>query len=107
VILVALPIDGFLFIREFKINVFQLLRPYVPYLWRVALIGSLGVVVMIRVTTPSVLTVATTVVLVGLAYLLLVIPHAWRSPLGSYLQAAVTALRSGMRSRVLGWSNNS
>ena len=107
VMVVALPIDGFLFKREFKISVFQLFRPYLPYLWRVALIGSMGVAIMMRVSMPSVFTVATTVVLVGLAYLLLVIPHAWRTPLGAYLQTAVTTFRSGMRSRVLGWSNNS
>jgi O-antigen/teichoic acid export membrane protein len=106
-IFVAIPIDGFLFMREFKISIFQLFRPYLPYLWRVALIGSLGVVLTMRVSVPSVFTVVTTVVSVGLAYLLFVIPHAWRSPLGSYLQAATTALRSGMRSRLLGWSNNS
>ncbi len=106
-VFVALPIDAFLFVREFKISVFELLRPYIPYLWRVALIGSLAVVVMIRLDSPSVFTVAGTVVLVGLAYLLLALPHAWRTPLGAYLQTALTTLRSGMRSRMLGWSNNS
>jgi len=39
---------------------------------------------------------------VGAAYLLIVLPHVWRTPLRAYIESAMTSLRAGWRSRILG-----
>jgi hypothetical protein len=43
---------------------------------------------------------------VGLVYLLLVIPYVWSTPLRGYIQTAMATVTSSMRARVLGWSNH-
>jgi len=99
---VAIPIDLYFFTREFNISWFQALQPYTPYLWRFALIAFAGVALMTRVAPTSFWSLAAVAVAVGAAYLLIVLPHVWRTPLRAYIESAVTSFRAGWRSRILG-----
>jgi hypothetical protein len=49
---------------------------------------------------------AVSISIVGVVYLLLVIPYVWTTPLRGYIEDAIATIRSAMRTRVLGWSNN-
>jgi len=78
------------------------IRPYVPYAWRFAVAGSFALAVRHWLGAPNVLHLALTTSIVGLAYLLLVMPYVWSTPLRGYIQGATATLGSAMRSRVLG-----
>jgi hypothetical protein len=54
---------------------------------------------------PDVLHLAVSASLVGVVYLLLVIPYVWTTPLRGYIQGATATFSSAMRTRVLGWSD--
>jgi O-antigen/teichoic acid export membrane protein len=103
---VSIPMDLFLVTREFKISVLQAARPYTPYLWRIAVIGGGGLALMMRLEAPSIFNLAAVTLLVALAYAALVFPYVWHTPLREYIQSAVISARAGMRSLILGWSNN-
>jgi len=103
---VALPTDVFLYMREFKLSFVGVFRPYAPYLWRFAVVGIAGLAFAAQFHAPNWfnLTVITTFVVV--AYLLLVLPYAWRTPLRGYVEPTISTLRSAVPTRILGWSNN-
>ena len=105
VLLVALPIDSFLMTREFKVSVFELVRPYMSFLWRFALVGSLGWAIGNWIGASNWISVALIAVVVGIAYLLVVLPYVWRTPLRGYIQSIATAVASAMRSWIPGWSS--
>ncbi len=103
---VALPTDVFLYMREFKLSFFGLLRPYAPYLWRFAVVGIAGLAFAAQFHAPNFFNLAIITTFVVLAYSLLVLPYAWRTPLRGYVEVTISALRSAMPSRILGWSIN-
>lgn len=90
---VAIPIDVFVFVQEFKVSVFQVLRSYMPYLWRTAIVGAVGVGLTSRASTLNLPQLAGVAILVGSVYLLSVLSYARRTPLGSYIQSAVMRIR--------------
>ncbi len=101
---VSIPADVFLLTRTLQVSVGELSQPYLPYFWRFAVAGSVALVVRNWFGAPNVLHVAISTSIVGLVYLLLVIPHVWTTPLRGYIQRSATGLGSAMRARVLGWS---
>jgi O-antigen/teichoic acid export membrane protein len=103
-ILVALPTDVFLLTRTLQISLGDVSRSYLPYLWRFALAGGAALAVRNWLGAPSLMHVVLTASMVGLFYLLLVIPYVWTTPLRGYIQGAIATITSAMRTRVLGWS---
>jgi hypothetical protein len=84
----------------------QLSRPYLPFLWRFAVAGCVALAVRNWFGSPNLLHLAITTSIVGLVYLLLVIPYVWSTPLRGYIQGATAMIASTMRTRVLGWSDD-
>jgi O-antigen/teichoic acid export membrane protein len=105
--LVSIPTDVFWLTRTLEVSVGQLSRPYLPYLWRFAVVGAVGLAVRNWFGAPNLLHVVVTTSVTGLVYLLLVIPYVWTTPLRGYIQSVTATLTSTMRTRVLGWSNHS
>jgi O-antigen/teichoic acid export membrane protein len=103
---VAIPADAYILSREFDISVFQLFRPYIPYLWRFALVGGVGVAFTLRIGKLTLWSVVIDAISVGALYLLLVFPYVWRSPLRIYIESTVTVLRKAMRSHFLRIGND-
>jgi O-antigen/teichoic acid export membrane protein len=102
--LVSVPTDIFLLARTLQISIAEVLRPYLPYLWRFAVAGAVALAVRNWFGAPDVLHLAVSASLVGVVYLLLVLPYVWTTPLRGYIQGATATLSSAMRTRVLGWS---
>jgi O-antigen/teichoic acid export membrane protein len=103
---VSIPADVFLLTRTLQVSVGELSRPYLPYFWRFAVAGSVALAVRNWFGAPNVLHVAISTSIVGLVYLLLVIPHVWTTPLRGYIQRSASGLGSAMRTRVLSWSGH-
>jgi O-antigen/teichoic acid export membrane protein len=99
--LIAIPIDVFLFTRELKISFFQMMRPYLAYIWRVALVGCMGLAIKSRLEPQSLVFVVAIAVVIGLVYLVTVFPYVWRTPLRAYIQTAVTAVFPSVGSRIV------
>jgi O-antigen/teichoic acid export membrane protein len=106
-ILVAIPMDLYLFAREFELSILEAVRPYVPYLWRAAVVGCAAYAILARIEIPNLFALAAAAAAIGLVYLLVIWSYVRRSDLGTYIYAATAGLRAAMRTRVLGWSNNS
>ena len=104
--LIAIPVDLFLLVREMQVSLYQIGRPYIAYLWRFALVGLGGYEIVRLWGSPSWPTVVLGSLAVGCAYLLVVLPYTWRTPLRGYIQTAASSFNSAMRSRILSWSNN-
>jgi O-antigen/teichoic acid export membrane protein len=104
--LVSLPFDVVLLTRTLGVSVAELSRSYLPYFWRFALVGCVSLAVRRWFGAPDVLHMAVSISIVGVVYLLLVIPYVWTTPLRGYIEDAIATIRSAMRTRVLGWSNN-
>jgi len=102
---VSIPTDLVLLTRTLEVSVGELSRPYLPYLWRFAIAGSVALAVRNWFGAADLLHVAITTSLVGAVYLLLVIPYVWTTPLRGYIQPALATLASAMRTRGLGWSD--
>jgi O-antigen/teichoic acid export membrane protein len=102
----AVPTDAFLLSREFKVSIFQVIRPYMAYLWRFAVVGCFGLALKAWLPATNMFYVAITALLVGLAYLLIVLPYVWKTPLRGYIQSTAATLTSAIRGRMLGWSNH-
>jgi O-antigen/teichoic acid export membrane protein len=103
---VSVPADVFLLTRTLQVSVGQLSRPYLPFLWRFAVAGCVALAVRNWFGSPNLLHLAITTSIVGLVYLLLVIPYVWSTPLRGYIQGATAMIASTMRTRVLGWSDD-
>jgi O-antigen/teichoic acid export membrane protein len=106
VVLVSLPADFLMLSRTLEISFGQLSRPYLPFLWRFAVTGAVALAVRNWLGAPDLLHLVLSASIVGLVYLLLVLPYVWTTPLRGYIQDAAATLTSTMRARVLGWSNN-
>jgi O-antigen/teichoic acid export membrane protein len=102
--LVSIPADVFLLTRTLQVSVAELSRPYLPYLWRFGVVGCVAIAVRNWFGAPNLPHMLITSSIVGLVYLLLVIPYVWSTPLRGYIQGATSTLTSAMRTRVLGWS---
>jgi O-antigen/teichoic acid export membrane protein len=92
---ISIPADIFLLTRTLQMPVAGVIRPYVPYAWRFAVAGSFALAVRHWLGAPNVLHLALTTSIVGLAYLLLVMPYVWSTPLRGYIQGATATLGSG------------
>jgi O-antigen/teichoic acid export membrane protein len=103
---ISLPADVFLLARTLEVSIQELSRPYLPYLWRFAVTGCFALAVRNWFGAPNLLHLAITTSTVGVVYLLLVLPYVWTTPLRGYIEGAIATLKSAMRTRVLGWSNN-
>jgi len=101
-LLVSIPMDAFLFVREFQLSVGEIVAPYVAYLWRFAVIGVLGLGLKAWIGSTTFASAAIVAVATLGLYLLLVLPHVWRTPLRGYIQRVAAALGSSMRSRIPG-----
>ncbi|MGO9515444.1 MAG: hypothetical protein ACLPND_00205, partial [Candidatus Korobacteraceae bacterium] len=100
------PADFLMLSRTLEISFGQLSRPYLPFLWRFAVTGAVALAVRNWLGAPDLLHLVLSASIVGLVYLLLVLPYVWTTPLRGYIQDAAATLTSTMRARVLGWSNN-
>jgi O-antigen/teichoic acid export membrane protein len=106
-LLVAIPMDLFIFAREFELTIREAIRPYVPSLWRIGAVGAASFAILRRIQIPNLPVLMLAGASVILLYLLVVVPHVRGSELGGYIHSATEGFRAGMRTRVLGWSNNS
>jgi O-antigen/teichoic acid export membrane protein len=106
-VFVAIPMDLYLFAREFEVSIVEAARPYLPYLWRTVAVGCAAYAVLSRIEIPNLVVLVIAAVAVGLVYLLVVWTYLRRSELGVYINSAITSLQAAMRTRVLSWSNNS
>ena len=80
----------------------EVIRPYLPYAWRFAVAGCAALADNHWFGSPNALHMTLTISIVGLVYLLLVIPYVWSTPLRGYIQGATAKLVSAMRACVLG-----
>jgi O-antigen/teichoic acid export membrane protein len=106
VVVISLPADFVMLSRTLEISVGALSRPYLPFLWRFAVTGAVALAVRNWLGAPDLPHLLLSASIVGLVYLLLVLPYVWTTPLRGYIQDAAATLTSSMRARVLGWSNN-
>jgi O-antigen/teichoic acid export membrane protein len=105
-LLVSIPMDVFVLAREFEVSIFQFVRPYIPFLWRFALIGVAGVAIVTQFGISGPFNLAIASIVIGLAYSIIVLPYVWRTPLRSYIQSTASTIWSLMPGRNLGWSND-
>jgi O-antigen/teichoic acid export membrane protein len=101
---VSIPADFLLFTRTLQVSGSELSRPYLPYLWRFAVVGCAALAIRNWFGAPNLAHIVVTTSLTGLLYLLLVMPYVWTTPLRGYIQRATAPLASSMRTRMLGWS---
>lgn len=100
-VLVSIPADVYLLCRTLEVSVWELSRPYFPYLWRIAAVGSLALAFRKWFGAPDVLHLAMTTCVVGAIYVLLVLPYVWTTPLRGYIEDALTAMTAGFRARLV------
>lgn len=100
-VLVSIPADVFLLSRALQVSIGELSRPYFPYLWRIAVVGSLALAVRNWLGAPDLLHLAITTSVVGVFYLLLMLPYVWTTPLRGYIEGALATVTSAMRARVV------
>lgn len=106
-LLVAIPMDLYLFAREFEVTILQAMQPYVASLWRIVAVGTAAFFILRRIDIPNLPALMAAGAGVLLVYLLVIVPHVRGSELAGYIQTATAGFRAGMRTRVLSWSNNS
>lgn len=102
---ISLPADFYMLGKTLQVSVRELVRPYLPFLWRFAVTGCVALAVRNWFGAPDLLHLAISTSIVGLVYLLLVLPYVWTTPLRGYIQDATATITSLMRTRVLGWSD--
>lgn len=100
-LLVAIPIDLYLFSREFGVSILQSVRPYFPYLWRFTIVGCAALPIVGRIDIPNLFVWTVIASVIGLVYLALAFPYVNRSELGGYIRAAVSSYRTAIRARFL------
>ncbi len=100
-LLVAIPIDLYLFAREFGVSVLECARPYFPYLWRFTAVGCAALPIVARINIPNLFVLAVIASGIGLVYLVVAFPYVNRSELGGYIRATVAGYRDSMRARVI------
>ncbi len=102
---ISLPADFYMLGRTLQISVGELVRPYLPFVWRFAVTGCVALAVRNWFGAPDLPHLVISTSIVGSVYLLLVLPYVWTTPLRGYIQDATATLTSLMRARVLGWSD--
>jgi O-antigen/teichoic acid export membrane protein len=100
---VSIPADFVLLKRTLQISAQDLSRPYLPYVWRFAVMGCVALGIDRWLGAPDLPNIIATASITGLFYLLLVMPYVWSTPLRGYIQGATTSLASAMRTLVQGW----
>jgi len=96
-ILVSIPTDVYLVMREFDLSLWELGRQYVPYLWRVAVIGGLAVAIGGFFDKANIVNLIAAVGSVLLIYLLIMLPCALKTPLGVYIRSMFAGIQSAAR----------
>jgi O-antigen/teichoic acid export membrane protein len=97
--LVAIPFDVYLVSREFNLSLLELSRHYIPYLWRVGVVGALGCGINQLLHKVSVLNLIVATSSICLIYLLVVVPHALTTPLGGYIRSVISGIQASTRTR--------
>jgi O-antigen/teichoic acid export membrane protein len=92
ILLVSLPNDIRLFSREFKISAWGAVSPYMPYLWRLIVTCVAGSLLTRYVNPHSYFALAGVTVVVVVTYFALVLPYAWKKPIGGYIQSTLAHL---------------
>ena len=105
-LLVGIPIDAHYLAKELNISYSDIVRPYLPYLWRTGLVGALAFAILRALEINNLISVAIAAAAIGLVYLAVVIPYVRRSELGEYIGPAVASIRSAVRSRVVALTGN-
>jgi O-antigen/teichoic acid export membrane protein len=103
-VFISIPADFFLLTRTLQVSVSDLSRPYLPYVWRFAVVGCAALAIRYWFGAPNLPHIVLTTALAGLVYLVVVMPYVWSTPLRGYIQGATATLTSAMRTRVPGWS---
>lgn len=86
-LLVTLPMDLYLFAREFDISILSAVRPYVPYLWRIGAVGCGAFAILGKMVLPNLLAVMAVASAIGLVYLIVALPYVLKSDLGEYIRS--------------------
>jgi O-antigen/teichoic acid export membrane protein len=102
---ISLPADFYMLGRTLQVSVGELVRPYLPFVWRFAVTGCVALAVRNWFGAPNLPHLVISTSIVGSVYLLLVLPYVWTTPLRGYIQDATATITSLMRTRVLGWSD--
>ncbi len=100
-LLVAIPIDLYLFSREFGVSILQSVRPYLPYLWRFTLVGCAALPIVARIHIPNLFVWAVIASTIGLIYVLISFRYVSHSELGGYIRAALASYREVIRERLV------
>ena len=96
---IAIPMDLYLFAREFGVSILQSARPYFPYLWRLTIVGCGALPIVARIGIPNLFVLMMVACAIGLIYLLVAFPYVNRSELGEYVRAVVGGYRATIRAR--------
>jgi O-antigen/teichoic acid export membrane protein len=97
--LVAIPFDVYLVKREFNLSFLELCGQYVPYLWRVAMVGALGCIIAEFLDKISMVNLIVAAGSICLIYLLVVLPYALKTPLGGYIRSALAGIQAATRTQ--------
>lgn len=95
--LMSIPVDLYLLARGLGVPFLSLVRPYVPYVWRFAAIGAAAYWILLRLETPNLFVVGLAALLIGISYVLLMIPHVLRCELAPYVKTSLTTVWSVIR----------
>lgn len=101
VLFVSIPADVFMLSRSLGVSPAVLSRPYVAYLWRIAVAGGVAIAVENWVAAPNLAHIALSASIAAAFYLLLVLPHVWRTPLRGYIEGAIATAKLSIRTRAL------
>jgi hypothetical protein len=91
--------DLYLFAREFQVTIWQVVLPYIPYIWRFVVVGSVAWPILARIDIPNLFFLGLAATAIGSAYLLLVLPYVLRSELGVYIRSALAGYQTMLRAR--------
>jgi O-antigen/teichoic acid export membrane protein len=102
---VSIPCDIYLLTRTLQVSVREVTQPYLPYIWRFAIVGGVALAVRNWFSSPSLLHVAISGSIVAAVYLLVMVPYVWTTPLRGYVEDATANFTASLRTRGLGWSD--
>lgn len=99
IVLVSLPTDIRLFSREFGVKAQDALLPFVPYLWRLAIACGAGLLLARWLQPHTYFAIGELAAGLLSFYFALVLPYAWRTPIGGYIQSALAHFRISILNR--------
>lgn len=92
-LLVSLPMDLYLFARDFEISIMSAIRPYVPYLWRLTVVGCGAYAILGKIALPNLFAVMLVASAIGLVYLTVALPYVFKTELGEYIRTVAPGFR--------------